>query len=158
MRTAQKIVLTFILSSACILVYQYQLSKARFLSQNLEQTKNGALEELLLKASRKRLLGRSNTLTNTTLSTTTSVDSKESVLQTHDLNTDKSSVHTLTNKINNVREKDLHGSSNKSECTCDELSKAQNFKEKTVSSKSLSFCVYLNLNRIKFSLEQSLIF
>lgn len=34
MRTAQKIVLTFILSSACILVYQYQISRAKLFSQD----------------------------------------------------------------------------------------------------------------------------
>lgn len=33
MKTAQKIVLTFVLSSACILVYQYQLSRDGLLSQ-----------------------------------------------------------------------------------------------------------------------------
>lgn len=78
MRTAQKMFVTFILSSACILVYQYQLSRARYISQDLDHA-NGDIEVLKLSVVKKLLSsssgggggGSDNSTTSTTTTTST---------------------------------------------------------------------------------------
>lgn len=65
--------LTFILSSACILVYQYQLSRARYISQDLDRA-SGDIEVLKLSIIKKLLSsngGAENSTTSTTTTTTT---------------------------------------------------------------------------------------
>lgn len=132
--------LTFILSSACILVYQYQLSRARYISQDLDRA-SGDIEVLNKLSMVKKLLssgggsGTENSTTSTTTTTTTSTTTTTKLTnnfmtknnnnnnntiaqikrQTVDMN---NAVPQLANTNFNIKDKN-NANNDGNRCTCD---------------------------------------
>lgn len=156
MRTAQKMFITFILSSACILVYQYQLSRARYISEDIDGG-NGELEVLNL--SIKKLLsnnGGDNSTTSTTTTitpiTTTTVGTKKdnnnkannnTLAQFHQKKTDES--ETTTTRTNN-NHYNVDGNGNR--CTCNEDNKSTSSTKEHVIILSALFLYLVELSLI----------
>lgn len=151
--------LTFILSSACILVYQYQLSRARYISQDLDRA-SGDIEVLKLSIVKKLLSsngsgGTENSTTSTTTTTTTTQPTTSKLTnnyttknnntiaqkrQTVDLN---NAVPQLANTNFNIKDKNNENNDG-NRCTCDH-------KDATNSERHviiLLFCSFLALYSI----------
>uniref|UniRef100_A0A336MAY7 Galactosylgalactosylxylosylprotein 3-beta-glucuronosyltransferase n=2 Tax=Culicoides sonorensis TaxID=179676 RepID=A0A336MAY7_CULSO len=121
MRTAQKMFLTFILSSACILVYQYQLSRARFISQDLDRA-DGDIEVQNLNIV-KRLLSSNGGENSTTTTTTTTVTTPTIKLVNYTKNNKNNTIAQLKQQYlvdSNTATNTKLNNDNGNRCTCDQ--------------------------------------
>lgn len=150
MRTAQKIFLTFLCSSACILFYQYQLSRARYISQDLDRA-SGDIEVLKYQSNIKKLLSSVGGAENTTPSTTTTTTT--TTKQTNDNTIAQIKRQTSNNNNNNVEQLRLANTNFHNEntndgnrCTCDDDHKdATNSEKHVIILLFLFFCQFLFL-------------
>ena len=92
MRTSHKMYLTFVLSTACIFLYQYQLSKARLITSSSQQS----MEVFQMQQSQllTTKLNKSGTAARTTASTSKNPSAKS---------TTKKQPKTITTLINSNR-------------------------------------------------------
>lgn len=101
MRTSHKMYLTFVLSTACIFLYQYQLSKARLITSSSQQS----LEVFQMQQSQlltTTKLNKSGTAARTTASTSKNPSAKSTKKQPKTITTlinsnrsQRNSVHSL---------------------------------------------------------------
>lgn len=166
MRTAQKIVLTFILSSVCILVYQYQLSKARLITESVERSNTsgggsdgggggtGNIEGIILNVNSKKLLSKNNnniintsaTVTTTTTKTLAPEKHKNRILRNHDSVYNKNSNNIVDKLLEGDSLNDLfenNNNNNINECICDKNTLATGVKEEEQVSIKLLMNLYL---------------
>lgn len=141
MRATQKIVLTFILSSACILVYQYQLSKTPFLTQDTDRSRTETFNDLVLKISNNNQYIRTISSINISEISSTSVPFK---INKEKLNITKDMFKGHISFTKNITNNTLVAESGKINCICNNIDQLADLQDKKVSLFGSTYMQHLS--------------